>query len=172
MTDPVVRSQCDRSRRPDLPNDQPARAGSVKQGRRPPRQRLVLDRTEHAGNIRLSGKHNLTNFVTPAACPIYWWQNRRCFTLLTPGLRQCCDFGIKPLPRLTKGKGEMAIRLLRKRSTAARLLQPMQAPAHEQEWHTTWADPQVESGKCVSEAPHQRLSPQWPGIRHRCVKGR
>jgi hypothetical protein len=78
MNDPAVRSECDRSRRPDLPGTKPARTGSVKQGRRPPRQRLVLDRTEHAGNIRpIGGKHNLTGFVTPAVCPIYWWHNSR-----------------------------------------------------------------------------------------------
>jgi hypothetical protein len=42
------------------------------------RQRLVLDRTEHAGTIRLVGE-SITRAVsvTPAACPNYWWQNIR-----------------------------------------------------------------------------------------------
>ena len=78
MSDPAVRSECDRSRRPDLRNAEPARVGPVKQGRRPPRQRLVLDQTEHAGNIPVVGE-SITRAVsvTPAVCPIYWWQNIR-----------------------------------------------------------------------------------------------
>jgi hypothetical protein len=41
---------------------------------KPPRQWLVLDRAEHAGNIRLVGK-SITRAasVTPTVCPIYWW---------------------------------------------------------------------------------------------------
>ena len=76
MSDPAVRSECDRSRRPDLHNAEPARVGPVKQGRRPPRQRLVLDQTEHAGNIPVVAE-SITRAVsvTPAVCPIYWWQN-------------------------------------------------------------------------------------------------
>jgi xanthine dehydrogenase molybdopterin-binding subunit B len=41
--DPDVRPESDRSCRPDLGYARQARAGEVKQGRRPPRQRLVLD---------------------------------------------------------------------------------------------------------------------------------
>jgi hypothetical protein len=39
----------------------------------------VLDRTEHAGNISVVGE-SITRAVsvTPAACPIYWWQNSVC----------------------------------------------------------------------------------------------
>jgi len=74
MSDPAVRSERDRSRRPDLSNTKPARAGLVRQGRRPPRQRLVLDRTEHAGTIPLVGENTIrAASVTPAACPSYWW---------------------------------------------------------------------------------------------------
>ena len=76
MSDPAVRSERDRSRRPDLSNTKPARAGLVRQGRRPPRQRLVLDRTEHAGTIPLVGENTIrAASVTPAACPSYRWQN-------------------------------------------------------------------------------------------------
>ena len=41
---------------PSRPGDaRPARAGQVRQGRRPPRQRRVLDRTEHAGILVHAG---------------------------------------------------------------------------------------------------------------------
>ena len=41
---------------PSRPGDaRPTRAGQVRQGRRPPRQRRVLDRTEHAGILVHAG---------------------------------------------------------------------------------------------------------------------
>src|SRR4051795_9878594 len=59
---------------PDLPLGRPPRAGPVKQGRRPPRQRLVLDRAEHGG-ILPSGRKPTTptnHPVTLLRCPSYW----------------------------------------------------------------------------------------------------
>ena len=44
---------------PDLPLDRPPRAGPVKQGRTPPRQRLLLDWAEHGG-ILPSGRKPTT----------------------------------------------------------------------------------------------------------------
>src|SRR3954464_7418942 len=59
---------------PDLPLGRPPRAGPVNQGRRPPRQRLVLDRAEHGGIIP-SGRKPTTQTnhpVTLLRCPSYW----------------------------------------------------------------------------------------------------
>ena len=42
------------------PNAKPVCAGSVKQGRRPPLQRPVLDRPKHAGNICRAGAYHLS----------------------------------------------------------------------------------------------------------------
>src|SRR5271165_3391289 len=75
MSDPAVRSERDRSRRPDQAAPRPARAGEVKQGRRPQRQRRVLDRTEHDGILRPVGSAIRAVCATSAVCPIYWWQN-------------------------------------------------------------------------------------------------
>jgi hypothetical protein len=68
MSDPAVRLESDRSRRPDLADARPACAGEVKQGRRPPRQRRVLDRTEHAGILVPVG--NTTRAVVRNLCRV------------------------------------------------------------------------------------------------------
>ncbi len=68
MNDPAVRSECDRSRRPDLSNAEPARAGPVKQGRRHPRQRLVLSNRARWQYPSAWGKHNPS--CTSNACRV------------------------------------------------------------------------------------------------------
>jgi hypothetical protein len=100
MSDPPVRSECDRSRRPDLRNAEPARSGPVKQGRRPPCQPLALDRTEHVGNIPLAGE-SITGAVsvTPAVYPIYWWQNRDCCRRTHPRLPAGRRGAVRSVPR-------------------------------------------------------------------------
>jgi hypothetical protein len=78
MIDPAVRSECDRSRRPDQPNPSQRVQGwsSKAEGLRVSGLCLTEPSTLAISSSR--GKHDLTGFVTPAVCPIYWWQNSEC----------------------------------------------------------------------------------------------